>query len=128
MAFGDAAATANLRLSHAYMAAVEANPGNHYTAVHGDATAFLLEDRVLSRRIAEGVFGRLRVVTRTARGLRTSPPARVLLQGQHEAASVVYCRACASCDHAPGIVATIQRQFDMHAQALGVARTDLACP
>jgi hypothetical protein len=121
----------HLRLSHgAYMAAVEADPGNHYTAINAAATALWLEDKVLSRRMAKDVFDRLQVVPRTARDcwhLATEAEA-LLLQGEHEAANVLYRKACASCDHAPGIVATIQRQLDLHERALGLAHTDLARP
>ncbi len=121
----------HLRQSHdAYMAAVDADPGNHYTAINAAATALWLEDEASSRRIAKEVFQRLQAVPRTARDcwhLATEAEA-LLLQGHHEAAVALYRKACASCDHAPGIVATIQRQLDLHERALGLTRTDLARP
>lgn len=118
----------HLKQSHgAYMSATEADPNNHYTAINAAATALWLEDKALSQRVAKEVFDRLQATPRTARDcwhLATEAEALLLL-GEREAAYVLYRKACASCDHAAGIVETIQRQLNLHEQVLGLDYTDL---
>lgn len=117
----------HLERSHAtYLDAFVASH-NPYSGINAAATAFWLGDKALSQRIARNVSELLQATPRSARDcwhLATEAEAMLLL-GERNTANALYAKACDSCEHAPGIVAIIERQLNMHEETLGFDRTNL---
>ena len=118
----------HLRKSHGtYLQAFQSGARHPYPGINAAATALWLGNPELARHLAREVLDSLHASPPSARDawhLATEAEARLLL-GDRQESGVLYIRACIYCDHAPGIVDTIERQLNRHEDTLGLDRTTL---